>query len=308
MTELPESLFSRANLMTLSIIDTHQHLWDLQQLELPWLGDVPKLNRTFDQQDYQSYTQCTEESEFSYEIGQTLYMEVDVSELDIRKETDLILALCRDASFPQAGMIAAARPESPDFRESLEYASSNPEIKGFRRVLHTNATPKGTCLTPDFLNSIKAMGNQSLTFDVCIRREELIDVTKLAENCAGTQFILDHCGNAEANMNSSDFGQWKDSIQSIAACDNVACKVSGFVWTIQDSDWSYEKDIEPILKVVFDAFGEDRVLFGGDWPVCTLSLLSFQQWLNSIHRFATGFGSNTATKLFSDNAIKFYSL
>ena len=86
------------------------------------------------------------------------------------------------------------------------------------------------------------------------------------------------------------------------------CKVSGFVWTIQNDDWSSKKEIDPILRVVFEAFGENRILFGGDWPVCTLSKLSFQQWLNSIYHFANSFGSGTVDKLFSENAKQIYGL
>ena len=193
-------------------------------------------------------------------------------------------------------------------RSSLEFATSNPEIKGFRRVLHTAATPPGFCLQGDFIRDLKLLGQSSLPFDICIRRQELGDVKQLAAACDQTQFVLDHCGNADVRMSQEDFVQWGQQIRSIAECKNVACKVSGFIWTLQKEGWSYESDIEPILETVFQAFGEDRVLFGGDWPVCTLSKLTFQQWLNSVFRFGNCFGSQTVEKVFEKNALAIYRL
>ena len=54
----------------LSIIDTHQHLWDLSRLELPWTGGIPQLNRSFLMSDY---LQASE----GQKVSKTVYMEVD---------------------------------------------------------------------------------------------------------------------------------------------------------------------------------------------------------------------------------------
>ena len=294
--------------MTFSIIDTHQHLWDLSVLSLPWVNDVPQLNRSFGLWDYAEYTKPDPESEVNYEIEQTIYMEVDVAASDIQKETESILDICRDESNSLSGMIASTRPGTPEFDSTLEFASSHSEIKGFRRVLHTESTPPKTCLDSEFQSHIRTLAKHNLTFDLCMRRDELADVVRLAQSCPETLFVLDHCGNAEANMTADEFSAWELAIRSIAKCQNVVCKVSGFVWTIQNSDWSYENDIEPILRVVFESFEEDRLLFGGDWPVCTLSQLSFSQWVDAIHRFACSYGESTAEKLFQSNAKRVYRL
>ena len=292
--------------MTIQIIDTHQHLWDLDRLHLPWVDEVPQLNRSFDLSDYQQYTQANAESEFAYEISQTLYMEVDVAENCLQSEIDLVLDLCRDPKTPMIGLVAPCRPTEPNFGDTLAYAQSNPEIKGFRRVLHTDATPPGNCLTGEFESSMKLLGEHSLPFDICIRREELADVGELAAKCSSTQFVLDHCGNIDVRISSEEWSRWKNDICRFAQQENVCCKISGFVWTIQHVDWSYEEDIEPVLRAVLDAFGKDRILFGGDWPVCTLSQLSFQQWLNAIYRFATE--HDIVAPLFATNAQRIYNL
>ena len=78
--------------------------------------------------------------------------------------------------------------------------SRTPEIVGFRQVLHTDMTPKGFCLQPEFLEDISHLSHCNKTFDICIRREELADATAMARHCDNTQFVLDHCGNADTRI------------------------------------------------------------------------------------------------------------
>lgn len=294
--------------MTVEIIDTHQHLWDLDKLSLPWVDSIESLNRSYLLTDYHRMNAANQDAEFAYEIVSSLYMEVDVAETDIIRETELLLGSCRDPATNLTGMIAATRPGTSLFPKTLALAEANPEIRGFRRVLHVDETPTGFCLQPEFVRDLNELGEHGLAFDVCIRRPELGDVCRLAEACPRTQFVLDHCGNADVRLSKSDFDEWARDIRSIGNCENVVCKVSGFVWTIQNEEWTYEQEIEPFLQVVCEAFGEDRLLFGGDWPVCTLSVLSFQQWLNSLYRFFHARGDAETRKLFSENAQRVYRL
>ena len=68
--------------------------------------------------------------------------------------------------------------------------------------------------------------------------------------------------------------------------------------------WKPE-DFTPYMKVVFDAFGEDRVMFGSDWPVCLLNG-DYKKVYDIAYKF-TGKHSKTArSKVFSKNALRFY--
>ena len=293
--------------MTVRIIDSHQHLWDLSRLDLPWTAEIPELNRNFWLEDYRKATNAVEGG-LQYEMTGTLYMEVDVTADQINRETDLILELCRDSGNLMQGMIAATRPGEPLFAKSVQKAEQHPEIRGFRRVLHTDEVPPGFCLSDRFAADLQELGRRSLSFDLCVRRDELMDICQLASRCPETSLVLDHCGNADVRMDQEEFARWEKGIRELARRENVVCKVSGFVWTIQEASWTHESHIEPILRVVFEAFGEQRVLFGGDWPVCTLSALSFPEWVSQLHRFARNWGTQTSEKLFLENARRVYRL
>lgn len=292
--------------MTTKIIDTHQHLWDLTKLDVPWVNKVDSLNRSFLVSDYAEATRKTDDCAFDYRIEKTIYMEVDVAESNIKKEIDTVVDLIRNPENSICAMIAATRPGEVFFGEILEIADSTPEIVGFRQVLHTELTPKGFCLQPEFLEDVSRLAETNKTFDICIRSEELADAKAMAQQCHKTQFVLDHCGNVDTRMTRTEMEKWKKDIRSIAELENVACKVSGFVWTIQNQTWSNQETIHPILEHVSECFGEDRLLFGGDWPVCTLSSVPFPKWLESIHEFASQSGTEFCEKLFHKNATRIY--
>ena len=92
-----------------------------------------------------------------------------------------------------------------------------------------------------------------------------LDGAKLAESCPESQFILDHCGNAD--VKSEDLSQWKRDMEVIAGRSNVVCKISGIVASAP-LDWT-PNHLAPIILHTAEVFGRDRIMFASDWPVCT---------------------------------------
>ncbi|MDP6383911.1 MAG: amidohydrolase, partial [SAR324 cluster bacterium] len=92
----------------LPLIDTHQHLWDLSRLELPWTGGIPQLNRSFLMSDY---LQASE----GQKVSKTVYMEVDVHPDHRQREVEIISEICSDASNPMQATVFCAEPGGVDF-------------------------------------------------------------------------------------------------------------------------------------------------------------------------------------------------
>ncbi len=197
------------------IIDPHQHLWDLGLFHLPWIRNGSPLAGNHLMPDY------LHEAE-GLGIEKTVYMEVDLDSAQQVEEADYATGLCRQTDNPMAGAVIAGRPASEDFASYLDRFSGNPWIKGVRQVIHVDSTPSGYCLQPQFIQGVRILGERGLTFDICTRAEELADAGKLIDACPDTQFILDHCGNA--NVQSPDLTGWRRDIANVAGRGNVACK------------------------------------------------------------------------------------
>jgi predicted TIM-barrel fold metal-dependent hydrolase len=279
------------------IVDTHQHLWDLARFQLPWLKGAPKLDRSFLMEDYRQATA-------GLNVVRSVYMEVDVAPSQQAAEADHVLELIRRGTAPLVAAVISGRPAAEGFATYLARYKDQPAIKGLRRVLHAADTPAGHCLDQRFIRGIRLLGEIGLSFDLCMRSAELGDAAKLIDACPGTAFILDHCGNA--SVRAQDLSGWKADIGRIAERKNVVCKVSGIVASAAPGPWTAD-DLAPIVNLVLDRFGPDRVVFGGDWPVCTLAA-TYRQWVEALRTIVAARPQAEQKKLFHDNAIRVYRL
>ncbi len=283
--------------VTMPIVDTHQHLWDLSRFKLPWLKGAPKLDRPFLMEDYEQATK-------GLGVVKSVYMEVDVEPSQQPAEVDYVLDLIHRGVGPMVGAVVSGRPSSEGFAAYLARFTDRPAIKGLRQVLHGPDTPAGYCLEKAFVDGIRTLGKNGLSFDLCMRAEELKDAGKLIDACPDTSFILDHCGNA--SIRTRDLSGWKADIGRIADRKNVVCKVSGIVASAAPDPWTAD-DLAPIVDHVLDRFGPDRVVFGGDWPVCTLAA-TYRQWVEALRQIVSSRPLADRKKLFHDNAIRVYRL
>jgi L-fuconolactonase len=287
------------------VVDTHQHLWDLSKFRLPWQKNEPKLARNHLMSDYlRATTDLGEVDGRPARIVKTVYMEVDVEPSQQRAEADYVLDLCGRADNPMVAAVVSGRPASDGFAKYLDGFANNVRIKGLRQVLHVPSTPAGYCLDKAFIRGIRLLGERSLSFDLCMRPGELRDAAKLIDECPGTRFILDHCGNGD--VQAKDRAQWEKDLAAVAERKNVVCKVSGIVVTAKPEQWRAE-DLTPIVKHTLAVFGPDRVMFGGDWPVCTKTA-TFRQWFQALAAIVRDRGAEEKRKLFHDNAVRFYGL
>lgn len=278
------------------ICDTHHHLWDLTKFRLPWVKGAPKLNRSFVMTDYFEATA-------GLNVVKTVYMEVDVDPAQQVQEADYVIELCRRDDNPMAAAVISGRPASAEFKDYITRYKGSPYIKGIRQVLH-GGTGKGSCLEPAFVGGIRLLGELGMSFDLCMRKEEIADAAKLVDLCPETRFILDHCGNA--NVQEKERGQWERDITDIAGRKNVMCKISGIIASAKPDEWK-PTDLEPIIRHCLRAFGPERVIFGGDWPVCTLAA-TYRQWVDALKWIVRDDPPEQQRKLFHDNAVRFYAL
>ncbi len=279
------------------IIDTHQHLWDLSKFTLSWLKTAMTLNRSFLMNDYWEATR-------GLNVAKSVYMEVDVEPSQQRAEALHVLEIIRGGGSPMVAAVISGRPASEDFPTYIRSFRNDPEIKGIRQVLHGASTPPGFALEASFVRGLRLLGDLGLSFDLCMRPAELRDAARIADECPGTSFILDHCGNA--NVRSKDLSGWRSDLSRLAERTNVVCKVSGIVASAAPDPWTID-DLAPIILHVLDAFGPDRVIFGSDWPVCTRAA-TYRQWVEALWMIVHDRSEADHRKLFHDNALRVYRL
>lgn len=285
--------------MTMQIIDTHQHLWDLEQFPYSWTARSPAFNRSFRLNDYYEATR-------GLNVTKTVHVEADIDEDFMLQETLSVLSLARSGDNPIAGVVAAARPEYDNFREYINQIAGSRHLKGIRRILHTE--PDELSTTTTFVENVKSLEEYGLTFDICVLARQLPLAINLVKECPNVNFILDHCGNPNlrSDADEREFDEWRERLQDIAGLPNVACKISGIAVNTDLTDWNAET-LRPAVEGVIACFGWDRVMFGSDWPVCTLAA-SLRQWAETLMTLTKDSGEENQQKLFYGNAQRVYRL
>ena len=296
----------------LPIIDTHQHLWDLTRFSLPWLEprEMDRLRKNHLMSDYLAAAEGAH-------ITQTIYMEVDVDPDQRVAEAKYTLQLCQRDDNPMAGTVIAGNPGQPGFRGYIGGFKDEYQIKGVRSVLHVPEAEPGRCLQSGFIEDVRYLGDIGKSFDLCLRPGELADAVRLVDQCPKTRFIVDHCGNADpqivndqaehdpTNPFSHTKAQWQDAIAALGQREYVACKISGIIARAGDS-WNADT-LAPTVNHCLDSFGPDRVVFGGDWPVCNLGV-SLGQWIAALRQIVSTRPHQEQAKLFAGNARRLYGL
>jgi predicted TIM-barrel fold metal-dependent hydrolase len=275
----------------MTIIDTHLHLVYLDRFSYPWLEGAPPLKRDFRLETYAAEAAACG-------IESAIHMEVDVAEHDLERET----AFATGLGGKVVAAISSCRPESRDFPAQLERLAANPKVKGFRRILHTS--PDELSQAPIFTENLKRLAAHDLSFDICVLQRQLPLALRLARACPDVRFILDHCGVPQVKERALD--PWRAQIREIAAEPNVVCKISGIIAYADPENWTAE-DLRPFIEHVIESFGWDRVVWGSDWPVCTLTA-QLGKWVEATRELIAGASADEQARLLDKNARRVFRL
>lgn len=276
------------------MVDSHVHLWDPRRFRMPWLDDIDALRRPFGMETFVQHTR-------GLPLEQLVYVQVDTTPaygwLEAR------WAVEQDP--PLAGVVAWAPIDDGPIVASYLTALKElgPRIKGVRRLLQSEPDPD-LLVAPDLLRGLRLLTEYDLSFDICIRHQQLARAIDMVRACPETQFILDHLGKPDVRAGLLD--PWRDQLAELAQLSNVVCKVSGVVTEADHERWTVA-DLEPYVAHTLQVFGEDRVLFGGDWPVVTLAA-EYSRWVATLQQLTSALSPAAKRKLWADNARRVYRL
>ena len=272
-------------------IDAHQHFWRYDGRQYPWIPKDSPLHRDWLPADWrEEASKAGMDRSIAVQARQTL------------EETRWLLQLADEAP-TIAGVVGWIDLCSEKAGDQLAEFSAHQKLVGVRHVVQ-DEPDDGFMLRPDFLRGIARLKEFSLTYDILIFPRQLPSAIELVRRFPGQPFVLDHM--AKPCIKAGTLSPWQEQIRELAHAPNLFCKLSGMVTEARWGTWQ-KADFRPYLDTVFDAFGEDRLLFGSDWPVCLLSA-SYGQVLDLVVDYLKAFSETTRRKIMGENAARSYGL
>ncbi|KJL27116.1 Amidohydrolase [Microbacterium oxydans] len=242
------------------VLDSHLHLWDPEALTYTWL-DGP-LSGRFAGAELERARVARAETERS------IFVQAETVEDDFFDEVRWVAELAPAAGV--VGIVAGIRMDrGTDTVVHLDGLAAEPLVVGVRHLLQGG--PDGLAVSADFVTGARELAARELTFDACVRAEQLPEVARLAAAVPELRIVLDHLGKPAVGTGAAPLApsvEWVRDLTEVARHPNTFCKLSG-LQAEAGGDWTAEQ-IVPFLDVAADAFGVERLMWGSDWPVSAI--------------------------------------
>jgi L-fuconolactonase len=272
-------------------IDSHQHFWRYSEAEYPWIPKGSALQRDWLPQDLETVAN---------EVGVT--GSVAVQARQSLQESRWLLQLAGESSFIK-GVVGWVELQSEQVEQELAEFALNKKFVGVRHVVQDEPDSQ-FMLKPEFLRGIAALQPFQLAYDFLVFPKQLRAAVQVAAQFPKQRFVLDHI--AKPLIRAGMMKPWTQDIKEMGRNPNVFCKISGMVTEARHGAWAKD-DFRPYLDVVIEAFGENRVMFGSDWPVCLLAG-NYAQVHQLASDYFSQFSAETQRKFFTETATAFYRL
>ena len=276
----------------LEIIDCHTHFYDINRPEgVPWPEKGSPLYRRVLPADLRA---------------QKMYRPVTgtvIVEASPRVEDNQwLLDLAKNDLFV-VGIVGNLEPGNPAFAGQLRRFSANPLFRGIRVSVDIVT---GLLEKANFAD-LKLLADADLALDVNGGPVTPIVLSRLAKKLPTLRIVLNHIGNVRISADPPHF-DWVKGIQNAGLQKNVYCKISALRGAASHDGKAPPSNLafyKPYIDVVWNAFGDERVIYGSDWPVSGL-VGDYETQQRIAMEYAATRGPDASVKFCSVNAKKAY--
>ena len=277
------------------VIDTHIHLYDTTRKGgVPW--PKPSDQVLYRQVLPQNYDQVTKAN------GVTATVIVEAS--DLVEDNQWVLDITAHNTKHYVGVVGNLPVGTLQFAKHLDRFTKDKRYVGIRLRSFAGGVDG---FNDAVWRDLKFLSDKGLTLDVLMANYDLDDVMLIAKRLPKLKILINHLTGLIINGRAAE-AAWTKKVKAAAKYPNVSCKVSGIFQRSNRSPAPKKVSYyAPIFEVVYEAFGEDRIIYGSNWPVTDRGG-EYGEQLAIINEYFSAKGKDVAEKLFWKNAAKFYGV
>ena len=271
------------------MIDAHQHFWALERGDYGWLTpDFAPIYRDFGPVDLKPMLE-------RFGIEGTILVQAAPTVA----ETRYMLELARENGFIK-GVVGWVDFEAEDAADRVAGLAEDPRLVGFRPMIQDIADPDWM-LKPSLAPAYEALLASELVFDALTLPQHLQNLLKLADRYPDLRMVVDH--GSKPRIAAGEISGWAADMKAIADNTPAFCKLSGLV-TEAGKTWTIDT-LRPYVVHLLEVFGPQRLIWGSDWPVCTLAC-SYEDWVGMTSELLKDLGEAEKQAVMGGNAERVY--
>jgi predicted TIM-barrel fold metal-dependent hydrolase len=292
------------------IIDTHHHLWDLEEIKHTWLaergvtrffGDPAPIQKNYFVPDFK-----TDHGDLPV-IG-SVHVQCGVAIEHNVRETEFVQA--QSDSHGMANAIVAFCNLTEDTAQAeLDEHQAFKNLRGVRQIVGRDAVEDAKNGTnalienPVFKDGLKTLIKRKLSFDLQLTPPLLPAAAKLFKSLEDLPVAICHAGSPQ-DFSKEGLRDWEAGLKDFAEHENMICKISGL--GMFDQNWTVESFRERVLRTI-DVFGPARIAFGSNFPVDKL-YASYEDTFGAFFTLTADFSAAERDRMFFGTANNFYRM
>ena len=290
-------------------IDAHHHLWDLEKVNYPWLmakgekrffGNPSKIQRSYLWEEFSK-------DALDFEFQGSVHIQVGAK--NPLEEAKWVDSINNQNRYWPLAQVAFADLTDEKLDQYLDKLCKLGTVKGVRQILgrapEEDSFSKVNQLldNPRFLTGLNIIADRKLTFDLQLIPDLMELISPILKKVPNLKVALCHAGSPY-NRTKVGLSDWSDRLQELSIQNNIFCKLSGL--GMFDHNWS-QNSITPIINTVLTQFGSERVMFGSNFPVDSITS-SYKDLILAYEGVLSDYTNEDQVRIFGLTAKKFYSI
>lgn len=237
------------------VVDSHHHFWEIDRFDYSWMPEGSPLAVDYGPADLEPLIK-------NAGVDYTVIVQA-VSSPD---EARWLLELAEKHEFI-AGIVGWVDLTDPLVGDTLEELQKSSYFKGVRHIWESEDDP-GWIVNSGAIEGLKELVRRDLTFDFLAKPPNLPFIPRVMDQVPDLRAVVDHI--AKPVIAEHLVEPWLTDMRKVASINGMHCKISGMVTEADHKSWTVD-DLRPYVHHVLGMYGTNRLMFGTDWPVCTLA-------------------------------------
>ena len=276
---------------TVPVIDSHHHFWEIDRFDYSWMPDGSPLATDYGPGDLDL---LREKAGVDYTVI--------IQAVSSPDEARWLLKLAEEHEFI-AGVVGWVDLTDPEVGHTLDELQRSKYFVGVRHIWESEEDP-GWIANSGAINGLKELVRHDLPFDFLARPPNLPYIPQVMDQVPDLRAVVDHI--AKPLIADHIVEPWLTDLRKVASINGIHCKVSGMITEADNQNWAVD-DLRPYVHHVLGMFGSDRLMFGTDWPVCTLAG-SYGQVTDAVREILENLSPLAKSDVFGGTATRFYNL